>query len=153
MSRRTAPAATVKPPSALCRIRPGAFTGPPDPPAVVGLCAALGFIGAEGRDVIRAGELALLDLLGADLMGRATLYGPSAGPRIPVLSFNVPGYDAAEIGMILDAAGIHVRTGFHCAPHLFETLPGTSGGTVRVSFGPFNSADDVRALTRALPGG
>jgi selenocysteine lyase/cysteine desulfurase len=128
-------------------------SGTPNTPAILGLCAALDFIEEKGRDVILASELELLDLLRADLVGRATLYGPSDGPRIPVLSFNVPGYDAAEIGMILDAAGIHVRTGFHCAPHLFETLPGTSGGTVRVSVGPFNSADDVRALTRALPGG
>ena len=128
-------------------------SGTPNTPAILGLGAGLDFIAAEGRDTILSRELALIDQLRAELADRAVLYGPTDGPRIPVLSFNLPGFDAAEVGLILDTAGIHVRTGYHCAPHLFGDLPDQPRGTVRVSVGPFNSAADVRALTTALPGG
>jgi cysteine desulfurase / selenocysteine lyase len=128
-------------------------SGTPNTPAILGLGAALDFIDERGRDAILEAELGLIDQFRIELKGRATLHGTGDGPRIPVLSFNVQGFDAAEIGLLLDAAGIEVRTGFHCAPHLFENLPHTAGGTVRVSVGPFNSASDVRELTTALPGG
>ena len=70
-----------------------------------------------------------------------------------IANFGHYGFDPAEIGLLLDAQDIHVRTGFHCAPRVFPQLPEAAAGLVRVSFGPFNSEDDVRALTRALPVG
>ncbi len=128
-------------------------SGTPNTPAILGLRAGLDFIAAKGRDSILSRELGLIDQLRAELVDRAILYGPITGDRIPVLSFNLQGFDPAEVGLILDAAGIHVRTGYHCAPHLFGGLRDQPRGTVRVSVGPFNSADDVRALTTALPRG
>ncbi|MEE2886903.1 MAG: aminotransferase class V-fold PLP-dependent enzyme [Planctomycetota bacterium] len=125
-------------------------SGTPNTPAILGLGAALEFLESRGRDTILAEELANLDELRTALQDRVTTYSPTAGPRIPVLSFNVHDLDPAEVGMLLAGAGIHVRTGFHCAPWLHEHLGTAAAGTVRVSLGPFSSRTDVLALTKAL---
>ncbi len=47
--------------------------------------------------------------------------------------------------------GICSRSGLHCAPFAHKTMgTGTLGGTVRVSFGPFHSKEDVAQLTKAI---
>ena len=69
-----------------------------------------------------------------------------------VLSFNIPGYNADEVGVILsEDFDIAVRTGYHCAPfiHTFLDTIG-SHGTVRVSLGYFNTIKDVDALVDAV---
>lgn len=131
---------------------PGAMeSGTPNTPAILGLGAALEFLESRGRATILAEELANLDELRAALSNRATVYGPATGARIPVLSFNVHDLDPAEVGMILAGAGVHVRTGFHCAPWLHAHIGTAAAGTVRVSLGPFSSRTDILALTTALP--
>src|SRR5205807_5168141 len=81
------------------------------------------------------------------------VYGHSDwGRRVATLSFRSQALPAAELGGILDQAfDIAVRPGLHCAPYIHRSL-GTfeTGGTVRVSTGPFNSAEDVDALASAL---
>jgi selenocysteine lyase/cysteine desulfurase len=47
-------------------------------------------------------------------------------------------------------AGVQARSGFHCAARVHEHLGTASGGTVRLSFGPFNTADDVEATVAAI---
>jgi selenocysteine lyase/cysteine desulfurase len=132
---------------------PTAFEpGTPNTPAIVGLAAALEYLDAETPAAILARELELIDQLRAGLGDHAEFYGPDSGPRIPIASFNVDGLDPAEAGLLLDAAGVHVRTGFHCAPWIHARL-GAVGGTVRVSVGPFNRPDDIRRVTTALTGG
>lgn len=83
----------------------------------------------------------------------AQLYLPQKGvPHTSVLSFNVPGYEANEVGVILgEDFDIAVRTGFHCAPFIHDFL-GTKDchGTVRASLGYFNTEDDIDALINAV---
>jgi selenocysteine lyase/cysteine desulfurase len=43
-----------------------------------------------------------------------------------------------------------VRSGFHCAACIHAHLGTQAGGTVRASFGPFNTGDDVEALVGAV---
>lgn len=71
---------------------------------------------------------------------------------IAVVSFNVEGYKASEIGYILDNDyDIAVRTGYHCAPYIHEYLKDAPyAGTVRVGLGQFNTKDDVDELIEAL---
>ena len=127
-------------------------SGTPNTPAILGLGAALEFIENRGHDKILSDELAILDQLRLALQDRALCYGPAKGPRIPVLSFNMPELDPAEVGMILGSADIHARTGFHCAPWIHEHLGTQAAGTVRISVGPFTSQADILAVTKALPG-
>lgn len=79
------------------------------------------------------------------------LYGDER-KQTPVVSFNVKGYLASEVGEHLGKYGIVCRTGVHCAGLAHKRL-GTIdayGGTVRVSFGWFNSAEHITTLVDAL---
>lgn len=84
-----------------------------------------------------------------------TLYCAGEVPgraRISVLSFNVEGLVAGDVGTMLDVDhGIACRTGLHCAPMVHEHL-GTDKlhGSVRFGVGPFNTRKHVEAAVRAV---
>jgi hypothetical protein len=68
-----------------------------------------------------------------------------------IVSFTVEGYDPAEVAVLLEQlAGVQVRSGFHCAACIHAQLGTQSGGTVRASFGPFNTDDDIDAIVAAV---
>ena len=72
--------------------------------------------------------------------------------HIGVLAFNVEGYEAADVGMMLDVDhNIACRTGLHCAPLVHEQL-GTAAihGAVRLSVGPFNTAGHIETAIGAV---
>jgi selenocysteine lyase/cysteine desulfurase len=67
-----------------------------------------------------------------------------------VVSFRLGATGVALTGVILDDSfGIAVRTGLHCAPAAHRAIGTFPEGTVRVSFGQFNTAADVDALVAA----
>ena len=65
-----------------------------------------------------------------------------------MLSFTMQGVHAHDLGTILDAQGVAVRTGHHCAMPVmtFFGVPATA----RASFGCYNTAEEVATLVRAL---
>jgi cysteine desulfurase / selenocysteine lyase len=131
---------------------PQAFeAGTPNTPAILGLEAALAVLRQRDAQQTLAHGLALVDEL-AELLHRDNRYCvlQPAGKRLPVLSFVHAAMDPAEIGLLLDAADIHVRTGFHCAPWIHERLGTGSSGTVRVSPGSLITAADIRAAAAIL---
>ncbi len=74
-------------------------------------------------------------------------YNQQAG----IVSFRIDGYTAQEVAMILDQNyNIAVRAGIHCAPYAHKFLDTLPYGTVRVSFGYFNTVEDVNILLRAV---
>lgn len=99
-----------------------------------------------------------LELIGTFLDGIAdvegiTLYGPKGVKhRTGVFSIRVEGYDPQELAAILETSfGILTRPGIHCAPLAHEAIgTASTGGTVRFSFGPFVTAQDVGFATDAL---
>jgi cysteine desulfurase/selenocysteine lyase len=99
-----------------------------------------------------------LELIGAFLDGIAeveglTLYGPQGVKhRTGVFSVRIDGYDPQELATVLETSfGILTRSGIHCAPLAHEALgTAATGGTVRLSFGPFVSAQDVSFAADAL---
>ena len=82
----------------------------------------------------------------------ADYFGPKDFSRhAGVCSVRVAGMDAAEVGHRLDAEyGIMVRTGLHCSPLAHTTLGTIDTGTVRFSFGHYNTEEQVDAAVRAL---
>ena len=125
--------------------------GTPNTPAIFGLHAALQWHDRSEADHLAAGLL-LVDGLRDRLVERGyRVQGATCAERVPILSFTSDSYDPAELGTLLAEAGVHVRTGFHCAPWLHRHLGTEVGGTVRVSFGPFHGDADCHALTAALP--
>ena len=83
----------------------------------------------------------------------AILYMPADDiGHTSVVSFNIPDYEANEVGTILsEDFDIAVRTGFHCAPFIHELIGTLSThGTVRVSVGYFNTKKDIDTLITAV---
>jgi selenocysteine lyase/cysteine desulfurase len=125
--------------------------GTADVPGLAALVAAIGWI--EERSVATIGRQcrALADRCAAEL---ATIRGVrvlAAGDGPPIVSFTVAGHDPAEVAAAAEAiAGVQLRSGIHCAALVHEPLGTLPGGTVRASFGPFNTPDDVEALVAAV---
>lgn len=69
-----------------------------------------------------------------------------------IVSFNVAGFSSDEIGTILsEDYGICVRTGYHCAPYVHKFIGSDRyNGTVRVSFGIFNTKAEIDLLINAI---
>jgi cysteine desulfurase/selenocysteine lyase len=135
-------------------------SGSPNVPGIVGLSAGLEFLAKEGIEALEGRTRELTARLLAGLAGilQVTVYGPrdtesaAAGRRVGVVSFNVGEYDPRELAAILDSHyGIEIRSGIHCAQRMHQAL-GTleRGGAARVSLGPFNTADHVDLVVRAI---
>ena len=122
--------------------------------AIASLHASLIWLKHTSLDAIADHKEMLMQKLIDGLSSRGfALYLPSDRSfHTSVLSINVPGYEADEVGMILNEDfNIAVRTGYHCAPfvHNFLNTVDTKG-TVRISLGYFNTEDDVNEVIHAL---
>lgn len=80
------------------------------------------------------------------------LYLPPKESHVGIIAFNIAGYKASDIGMILDEDyNIAVRTGYHCAPFVHEYLDDREYlGVVRAGVSMFTTFDDADALVGAL---
>lgn len=81
------------------------------------------------------------------------LYLPNQTEKIfGVISLNVKGYQASDVGMILsEDYDICVRTGYHCSPFVHDFLNTYDNlGTVRISLSAFSTTNDVDMLIKAL---
>ena len=72
----------------------------------------------------------------------------TAGDKVGVVSFVVSGVHHFDLGVMLDARGIAVRTGHHCTQPLMECFG--LEGTVRASFSVYNTLEEVDELVQAL---
>lgn len=119
--------------------------GTPHISGAIGLAAALDFFAGLGPTVVAAHEQRLLEraTTGLSAIDGVRLIG-TAAHRIGVVSFNLGAHHPYDVGTLLDARGIAVRTGHHCAQPLMDRwgLP----GTVRASFGVYTTEAEVDAL-------
>ena len=123
--------------------------GTPNISGAVGLAAAMDYLERLGIEAVAAHEQRLLELATAELarLPDIELIG-TAAHKAAVLSFIMKGVHAHDLGTILDAEGVAVRTGHHCAMPVmtFFGVPATA----RASFGCYNTEEDVRRLVSAL---
>ena len=123
--------------------------GTPHISGAIALGAAIKWMESVGLDNIAAHELALTKYAHEKLLQIEGLriYG-TAEHKAGVVSFLVEGIHPSDLGTLLDQLGIAVRTGHHCTEPLMDwyKIP----GTVRASFGAYNTFDDVDALVAAL---
>jgi cysteine desulfurase family protein len=128
--------------------------GTPNVLGVAGLTEGVKYVVGQGIDRIREHEVALTERLWRrlDEIGGFEVFGQrDPARRVGTLSFRSPALPAAELGGILDGAfDIAVRPGLHCAPYIHRSLGTHPEGTVRVSPGPFNTAEGIDRLARAL---
>jgi selenocysteine lyase/cysteine desulfurase len=121
---------------------------------LAGLHAALEFLHEIGLNRFRAHERDLLCQLleGLGRLPSVRLFGPADAARHGgALSFTLEGLDPAMIGFRLDHEfDIGVRVGLHCAPDAHRTIGTFPEGTIRVSPGWFNTADDIDRFLAAI---
>jgi len=128
----------------------------PGTPAIaeaVGLTAAIEYLEKLGMERVAEHErdLAAQALGELSAIEGVTVYGPRAGTvRGAVVSFSVDGVHPHDVAAFLDAEGIAVRAGHHCAQPLMHCLGVV--GTSRASFGVYTSPDEVTLLARTLAG-
>jgi cysteine desulfurase/selenocysteine lyase len=123
--------------------------GTPNIADVIAFRHAMDFIRELGRENIAAHEIELLQyateriskLKGIRLIG-------TAKNKVGVLAFVVEGVHHFDIGQMLDARGIAVRTGHHCTQPLMECYG--IEGTVRASFSVYNTKKEVDQLVEGL---
>lgn len=77
------------------------------------------------------------------------VYGHGFGPCTATVSLCHDGLPVQRAEAYLAARGIRVRAGAHCAPDALTAI-GAEEGTIRISFGPGNSNDDLDAVLRVL---
>jgi selenocysteine lyase/cysteine desulfurase len=117
-------------------------------PGIYGLNASLKYLKKTGIKAIRDIE----DYLCAQFLAGVTNIKEvhNCGfshfyDRTAVVSLDFKNYDNSEIAYILDHDfGIMTRVGLHCAPSAHKTLGTFPSGTVRFSFGHFNTLEEVR---------
>ncbi|MGH8243671.1 MAG: cysteine desulfurase [Steroidobacteraceae bacterium] len=123
--------------------------GTPNVGGVVGLGAAIEYLGRIGQARIAAHEHDLLDYATARLAGidGLTLIG-TAPAKSSLVSFTVDGIHPHDLGTVLDSRGVAVRTGHHCAMPVMEFFGVPA--TTRASFGLYNTREEIDALHVAL---
>ncbi len=123
-------------------------------PGLAGLHAALQFLQHTGIEQVHSRETQLTAKIldGLQKIDRVKIYGSdNVMLRLGVISFNLEGYDPAEVAFILDQEEqIAVRVGLHCAPAAHRTIGTYPNGTIRVSPGYFTTETEIECFLRAL---
>ena len=123
--------------------------GTPNIAGVIAFKAALDFMKNIGLDNISKHEEYLLQyciqklskIPGINFVGNAK-------KRAAVISFNLEGLHAYDVGVLLDKMGVAIRTGHHCAQPIMERykIPGTA----RISFAAYNTKQEVDSCIAAI---
>ena len=111
--------------------------------------AAVDYMNSIGFERIAAYENELLTYATSKLLEieGLSIYGTSSN-KTSVISFNIEGVHAYDLGTIIDKLGIAIRTGQHCAQPIMDFY-GISG-TARASFAFYNTKEEIDLLVAAL---
>lgn len=124
--------------------------GTPNIADVIGFNEALNYVNNLGnKEDILSYERSLLKYATERLRGipGLTIIG-EANHKIGVISFIIEGMHHYDIGMLLDAKGVAVRTGHHCTQPLMNKFG--IDGTVRISFSIYNTIEEVAIFVDGL---
>ncbi|MFS8605815.1 cysteine desulfurase [Priestia megaterium] len=122
--------------------------GTPIIAGAIGLGAAINFLEEVGLDNIQAHEhkLAQYALDRLSQVDGITIYGPKE--RAGVVTFNIEDVHPHDVATVVDADGIAIRAGHHCAQPLMKYLNVSS--TARASFYLYNTEEEVDKLVSSL---
>jgi cysteine desulfurase/selenocysteine lyase len=98
-------------------------------------------VGAHEDDLLKYGTECLSKLDGVRIIG-------TAKKKSGILSFVLDGVHPHDIGTILDAEGIAVRTGHHCAQPVMDRFGVPA--TARASLALYNTRDEIDALIKGI---
>ena len=120
-------------------------------PSALGLMEALKYLSSIGMDNVLSHERLLLKIFMDSIssFGNVKTYGVNdLNRRIGIAAFNIDGIDPHDVALILDQNNIMVRSGYHCAQPLHESLNLKS--TIRISFYIYNTREDVEKLINTI---
>jgi cysteine desulfurase / selenocysteine lyase len=125
--------------------------GVPMAAQAVGLAAACDYLSNVGMDAVERHERALtayaLDALGS-LPGVRLIGPPTPEARGATFAFDVEGIHPHDVGQVLDAEGVAVRVGHHCAWPLHRVF--AVAATTRASLYLYNDLADIDALVHGI---
>lgn len=125
--------------------------GTPIIAGAIGLGAAIDFLQDIGLDNIQAHEhkLAAYALEKMSTIEGMTIYGPKdAAKRAGLVTFNLSDVHPHDVATVLDAEGIAVRAGHHCAQPLMKWLKASA--TARASFYLYNTEEEIDKFVEGL---
>jgi cysteine desulfurase/selenocysteine lyase len=117
---------------------------------VIGLGAAVDYLGGLGMDTVRAHELEITDYAYealSDVQG-LTVYGPPPTRRAGVISFSLEGIHPHDLATIADRDQVCLRAGHHCAMPLMTRLG--IPATARASFYVYTLKEEVDRLVSSI---
>ncbi|MEK3909233.1 cysteine desulfurase [Oceanobacillus sp. FSL W7-1309] len=122
--------------------------GTPIIAGAIGLAAAIDFLNEIGNETILDHEQKLADYAMKQLrtIDGISIYGPEK--RAGLVTFNLDDVHPHDTATALDAEGIAVRAGHHCAQPLMKWLDVTA--TARASFYLYNTEEDIDLLVNGL---
>lgn len=123
--------------------------GTPNITSVIAFGAAIDLINEIGLQIIAEWEHSLLEYATSKLkeIPGIKIYG-EAPEKSSVISFNIDGIHSYDLGMLLDKMGIAVRTGHLCADTVMQHYG--IQGCVRISFGMYNTKEEIDTFLTAL---
>lgn len=123
-------------------------------PTIFGIGAGIDFVKKITPKKIYAHELNLAKEVYRKLKIRDDIILYTPEPLLwgyaPVISFNFKEIDSANVSRILSDFGVAVRGGLHCAPLAHNYMGTLDGGAVRLSFGSFNTGNEVERFLRLI---
>lgn len=125
--------------------------GTPIIAGAIGLGAAIDFLEEIGLEEIEAHEhkLAAYALERLSEVEGMTIFGPkTAANRAGIVTFNIDNVHPHDVATVLDAEGIAIRAGHHCAQPLMKWLK--QSATARASFYLYNTEEDIDKLAAGL---
>lgn len=121
---------------------------------IVSLGKGIDYINFYGTEAIYNHELSLMQhtYKALENINDVVLYTPfpEQGKTMPIISFNFGNYSSEKAAAILAKNDICTRAGFHCTPLAHKHFGTTDRGTVRISFGMFNTHRDCDALINVV---
>lgn len=121
---------------------------------IVSLGKGIDYINSYGTEAIYNHEFSLMQHTYKVLenINDVVLYTPfpEQGKTMPIISFNFGDYSSEKTAAILAKNDICTRAGFHCTPLAHKHFGTTDRGTVRISFGMFNTVRDCDALINVV---
>jgi cysteine desulfurase/selenocysteine lyase len=111
--------------------------------------AAIDYMNSVGFDAIATYEHELLEYATEKMntIEGMQIYGPKTN-KTSVISFNIEGIHAYDLGTIVDKLGIAIRTGQHCAQPIMDFFK--VSGTARASFSFYNTKKEIDTLVKGL---
>ncbi|MCQ6278991.1 cysteine desulfurase [Bacillus sp. EB600] len=125
--------------------------GTPTIAGAIGLGAAVDFLNEVGLDKIVEHEhkLTVYALEKLSSIEGITIYGPmDPAKRSGLVTFNIEDVHPHDVATVLDAEGIAVRAGHHCAQPLMKKL--CASATARASYYLYNTEEDINRLVEGL---